>query len=136
MLTNKEGGYAPNYTPTCLTDGAKGFIVDSNVLGCINETSELIPAVDRPTDMLGEKPDNVLTDSGNAAGSVLAGLEDRNITAFVPEKSSEPAADSPVRRDDLTQPVPESQWPLLKLRDRKQLDKSCFVYDEKLDQYF
>ena len=68
-MPNKEGGYAPNYTPTCLTDGAKGFIVDSNVLGCINETSELIPAVDRPTDMLGEKPDNVLTDSGNAACS-------------------------------------------------------------------
>lgn len=136
VMPNKEGGYAPNYTPTCLTDGAKGFIVDSNVLGCINETNELVPAVDRTTDMLGEKPDNVLTDSGNAAGSVLAGLEDRNITAFAPAKSSEPAADSPVRRDDLTQPVPESQWPLLKLSDRKQLDKSCFVYDEKLDQYF
>jgi hypothetical protein len=86
--------------------------------------------------MLGEKPDNVLTDSGNAAGSVLAGPEDRNITAFAPAKSSEPTAGSPVRRDDLTQPVPESQWPLLKLSDRKQLDKSCFVYDEKLDQYF
>lgn len=80
--------------------------------------------------------ENVLTDSGNAAGSVLAGLEDRNITASAPAKSSEPAADSPVRRDDLTQPVPESQWPWLKLSDRKQLDKSCFVYDETLDQYF
>ena len=65
----------------------KAFNKSFHVLGCINETNELIPAVDRPTDMLGEKPDNVLTDSGNAAGSVLAGLEDRNITAFVPAKT-------------------------------------------------
>lgn len=98
------------------------FIVDSNVLGCINDTNELVAAVDRTTDMLGEKPDNVLTDSGNAAGSVPTALEDRNITAFAPAKSSEPAADSPVRREDLTQPVPESQWQLLKLSDRKLLD--------------
>ena len=31
------------------------FIVDSNVLGCINDTNELVAAVDRTTDMLGEK---------------------------------------------------------------------------------
>jgi transposase len=136
VMPNKEGGYAPNYTPTCLTDGANGFIVDTNVLGSVNETYELIPSVDRTTEMLGKKPENVLTDGGNAAGSVLAGLEDRNITAFAPAKSSEPAADSPVLREDLTQPVPEAEWPLLKMSDRKQLDKSCFVYDEELDQYF
>jgi hypothetical protein len=23
------GGFAPNYTPTCLTDGASGFIIDT-----------------------------------------------------------------------------------------------------------
>lgn len=105
VMPNKAGGYAPNDTPTCLTDGTKGFIVDSNVLGCVNETNELVPAVDRTTEMPGEKPDNVLTDGGNAAGSALAGLEERGITVFAPAKSSEPAADSPVRRDDLTQPV-------------------------------
>lgn len=136
VMPNKEGGFAPNFTPTCLTDGANGIIVDTNVLGRVNETDELIPAVDRTTEMLGEKPENMLTDGGNAAGCVLAGLEDRNITAFAPAKSSEPAAGSPVRRDDLTQPVPEEQWPLLKMSDNKQLDKSCFVYDEKLNQYF
>ncbi len=27
-MPNKEGGYAPNYTPTASTDGGTGFIVD------------------------------------------------------------------------------------------------------------
>jgi len=72
-------------------------------LGCINETHELLPAVDRVTEVFGEKPENMLTDGGNAAGSVLDGLEQREITAFAPAKSSAPAADSPVLREDLTQ---------------------------------
>jgi hypothetical protein len=37
--------------------------------------------------MLGEKPDNVLPDGGKAAGFVLAGLEERGITAFAPAMS-------------------------------------------------
>jgi transposase len=133
VMPNKEGGFAPNYTPTCVTDGASGFIIDTNVLGCINETHELLPAVDRVTEMFGEKPETMLTDGGNAAGSVLAGLEQREITAFAPVKSSAPAADSPVLREDLTQPVPEELWPQLKLNDKKRLDKSCFVYDADQD---
>lgn len=135
VMPNKEGGFAPNYTPTCLTDGASGFILDTNVLGCINETHELLPAVDRVTEVFGEKPENMLTDGGNAAGSVLDGLEQREITAFAPAKSSAPAADSPVLREDLTQPVPEELWPKLKLNDKKRLDKSCFVYDAAQDHY-
>jgi len=31
-MPNKEGGYAPNYTPTAATDGAAGFIVDCDVI--------------------------------------------------------------------------------------------------------
>ena len=90
-MPNKEGGYAPNSTPACLPDNTQGFIVDSNVPGCVNETKELIPAVDHTTEMLGEKQDNVLTDVGNAAGSVLAGLEKRGITAFAQAMSQEVA---------------------------------------------
>lgn len=135
VMPNKEGGFAPNFTPTCLTDGTAGFIIDSDVLACVNETQELLPAVDRATESLDETPANVLTDGGNAAGFVLAGLEDRGITAFAPAKSSEPAADNPVLREDLTQPVPEELWPQLPLNSKQRLDKSCFVYNAEQDQY-
>lgn len=136
VMPNKEGGYAPNYTPTCLTDATTGFIIDTNVLNVVNETHELLPSVDRVTEQLGEKPKIVLTDGGNAAGVVLVGLEERSITAYAPAKSAAPAADSPVRREDLTQPVEERHWPELPLNNSKRLDKSCFVYDAPHDQYF
>src|SRR5690349_16287418 len=47
VMPNKEGGYAPNYTPTTVTDGERGFILDVDVLNSVNEGSELVPAVDR-----------------------------------------------------------------------------------------
>ncbi len=136
VMPNKEGGYAPNYTPTCLTDGATGFIVDTNVLNVVNETHELLPSIDRVTEILDEQAEAVLTDGGNAAGVVLAGLEERGLTAFAPAKSAAPAADSPVLREDLTRPVDETHWSQLPLNNRQRLDKSCFVYDASHDRYF
>ena len=48
---------------------------------------------------------------------------------------SEPAADSPVLRDDLAQPVAEELWPQLPKNPNGQLDKSCFVYVAARDEY-
>jgi transposase len=135
VMPNKEGGFAPNYTPTALTDGASGIILDSNVLDEINESGEALPAVDRQTELCGEAPENFLSDGGNASGVILAGLEERGINAVVPVKSTEPASDNPARRDDLTQPVPEEQWEQLPRNPQGQLDKSNFVYDAERDVY-
>lgn len=135
MMPNKEGGFAPNFTPTCLTDGQSGFILDAAVINAVNEHPEALPAVDRTTAMCGESPENFLADGGMATGPIMAGLEQREITGFVPVKSNEPAADSPVRRDDLSVPVAEEQWSKLPLNPQGQLDKSNFVYVAARDEY-
>ena len=135
VMPNKEGGFAPNFTPTCLTDGQSGFILDAAVINEVNEHPEALPAVDRATALCGESPENFLADGGLATGPIMAGLEEREITGFVPVTSNAPALDSPVRRDDLTQPVPEEQWPKLSLNSEGQLDKSNFVYVAERDEY-
>lgn len=135
VMPNKEGGYAPNYTPTCLTDGQTGFILDATVLNVVNETPETLPAIDRATELCGETPDNFLGDSAMATGPIMAGLEAREITGYLPTKSNEPAADNPANRPDLTLPVPEDLWSKLPLNHQGQLDKSCFVYVPEQDEY-
>ena len=135
VMPNKEGGFAPNFTPTCLTDGQSGFILDAAVVNAVNEHPEALPAVDRATAMCGESPANFLADGGMATGPIMAGLEQREITGFVPVKSNEPAADSPVRRDDLTVPVAAEQWSKLPMNPQGQLDKSNFVYVAERDEY-
>ena len=134
-MPNKEGGFAPNYTPTALTDGESGIILDANVLDVVNESGEALPAVDRVTELCGEARENFLSDGGNESGEILAGLEERGINAVVPVKSMEPAADSPALRDDLTQPVPEDQWEQLARNSLGQLDKSNFIYDADRNVY-
>ena len=135
VMPNKEGGYAPNYTPTCLTDGQSGFILDAAVVNQVNEHPETLPAIDRATQMCDESPEKFLADSGMATGTILAGLESREITGFIPMKSNEPGVDNPANREDLTTPIPEHLWPKLPRNPQGQLDKSCFVYVANTDEY-
>ena len=88
-----EGGFAPNFTLTGLTDGHSGFMLDAALINAVNEHLEPMRAVDRATAMCGESPAHFLADGSLATGPIMAGLEQRKITGFVPVKSNEPAAD-------------------------------------------
>lgn len=136
VMPNKEGGYAPNYTPTAITDGHAGFIIDADVLSEVNETPALLSGIERITEMLGEQPEKLLTDAGNNSGAVLQALEEKGIEAYAPVEFSEPQTGNPARRDDPTQPVPEAQWPALPRNSKGKLAKSCFVYDAEKDVYY
>jgi hypothetical protein len=138
VMPNKEGGYAPNYTPTLTTDGHCGMIVDCEVIGEVNEACQALPSVDRIEEALGQKPERFLTDGGNNNGLVQHGMEERGIEFFAPAQSSQPQAGNPAQRADPTQPVPESEWPewpALPRNPQGQLDRSCFVYDPVQDCY-
>jgi len=136
VMPNKEGGYAPNYTPTATTDGHLGFIVDCDVTSDVNESEVAVPSVDRIEDTFGQKPEKFLTDGGNNSGQVMHEMEQREVEFYAPVESSQPQEGNPALRDDPTQPVPEDQWSELPRNNQKQLDKSCFVYDSEQDQYY
>jgi len=136
VMPNKEGGYAPNYTPTATTDGQRGFIVDCDVLDEVNEGPAALPSVDRIEETFGQRPERFLTDAGNNSGQIMAGMEERSVEFYAPVESNQPQAGNPALRDDPHVPVPEEQWPKLPQNNQGQLDKSCFVYAEAEDQYY
>jgi len=136
VMPNKEGGYAPNYTPIATTDGERGFIVDCDVLSEVNEGSAALPGVDRIAATFGQRPERLLTDAGNNSGQIMAGMEQRGVEFYAPAESNQPQAGNPALRDDPHTAVPESEWPKLPRNHQKQLDKSCFVYVEAEDQYY
>src|ERR1700720_1567823 len=135
VMPNKEGGYAPNYTPTLTTDGAYGIIVDCEVIGEVNEACQALPSVDRIEETFGQLPERFLTDGGNNNGLVQHGMEERGIEFFAPAQSSQPQPGNPAQRADPPQPVPASEWPALPRNPQGQLDRSCFVYDAAQDRY-
>lgn len=136
VMSNKEGGYAPNYTPIVTTDGQHGFILDCDVLAQANESDALPTSVDRVKETFGEQPETMLTDTGNGTGENMAAMEERGIELLTPAESHQPQPGNPAWRTDPRQPVPEQQWTNLPRNDQGRLDKSCFVYDEEADQYY
>jgi transposase len=136
VMPNKEGGYAPNYTPTAITDGHAGFIIDADVLSEVNETPALLAGVERIEEMLGERPEKLLTDAGNNSGVVLQTLEEKGVEAYAPVEFSEPQPGNPAYRDDPTQAVPEADWGGLRRNSNGKLAKSCFIYDADQDRYY
>jgi transposase len=136
VLPNKEGGYAPNYTPLATTEGRGGYVVDCDVIVGPNENQELLPSLDRVTERLGEKPEHALADGAFATGPNIKNLESRGIEFYshlpIPAEAGNPAI-----RPDPTQPVPEGEWDRLPINSQtKKLDKSCFVYAAEQDVYY
>jgi transposase len=136
VMPNKEGGYAPNYTPTAITDGHCGFIIDADVLAEVNESPALLSGIERIEEMCGARPEKLLTDAGNNSGAVLEGLEKLGIEVYAPVEFSEPQPGNPACRDDPTQAVPEAEWPALPRNSKGKFAKSCFVYDAEKDVYY
>ena len=141
ITPNKEGGFAPNYTPTATVDADSGLIVDGDVIPHTDEERHLLPTVDRVTQTYGTKPEGMSADGAFGNGANLEGMETRGIDFYSP--MADPQV-NPAKRTDPTQPVPPEQWSQLptcrvKNRDGKmqdQLQKSTFIYDETNDCYW
>ena len=140
VMPNKEGGFAPNYTPTATVDVTSGLVLEATVLNVLNEDQHLIPAVEAVQEQFGleKPPPEVLTDGLNGTGANLGAAEEREITLYSPCPIPDPAT-NPALRDDPTQPVPAEDWdrlPMKKVKGGQQLDKSAFVYDAERDCYW
>lgn len=137
VLPNKEGGFAPNFTPLATTESCGGFIADAEVLPGGEDPQHAVETVDRIEEAFGQKPDQMLADSAYDSGQTLADLDERKVEAFIPFKQRGDTAGNPAIRDDPTQPVPEADWDKLPRNCKShKLDRAAFVYDEQADCYY
>lgn len=136
ILPNKEGGYAPNYTPIAVCEMTHGFIVGADVRIGNVEHLVLTEMIDTLAQDYGETPDTVMGDGAYSTGPNLTALEARGMEMLSP-LAREEQPDNPARRDDPTQPVAVEQWDRLPINPQtKRLDKHAFVYVEAEDCYY
>ncbi len=136
ILPNKEGGYAPNYTPMVTTDSEGGFIVDTEVMIGNVEHDQFATIVDSVSSVYGVSVERVLADSAYTTGENLTAAEERAVELVGP-LAEPPCPDNPAHRDDPTQPIAESELDNLPINpSTKRFDKSAFVYDEEQDCYY
>ena len=135
ILPNKEGGYAPNYTPVLAVDSEAGIVVDAVVVVGRNEDATIAPSLERIEQNLGELPKQALADSAFHTGSNLELLERKQVQGLIPERQS--FIENPALRADPSQAVAEADWAKLPVNPQaKVLDKAAFIYIPERDVYF
>ncbi len=145
VTPNKDGGFAPNYTPLATVDVDSGMIVACDVIAMTNEEHHLVSQVEAVQRDFGleQPPSEMLADSMMLTGANLHALKERGVTLFSPSKQPDPAT-NPARRADLSQPVPEDQRDQLPTQTTKHKDgskttrltKDAFVYDKANNCYW
>lgn len=101
VTPNKNGGFAPNYTPEAMVDTQSGFIVACDVIAMTNEEQSLIPLLDRVQRDFGlsAAPAEMLADGMMSTGANLQLLEDRGVTLYSPIKVTDPLKNPACRPD-------------------------------------
>ncbi len=145
VTPNKDGGFAPNYTPLATVDVASGMIVACDVIAMTDEEHHLVAQVEAVQRDFGlEKPvSEILADTRSLTGHNLHALQQLDVTLFAPSKQADPTT-NPARRADLTQPVPEDQHgrlPTLTTKHKNgtkttRFTKDAFVFDQEKDCFW
>jgi len=133
VLPNKEGGYAPNYTPVVAVEPQTGAIVHADVVSGSDEAGAVLPALRAAEALTGEKPEAVVADANFASGEALRALDDAHVAAYMPTRSTSPP-DNPALRCNPATPVAEQDRPRLPKRGG-QFARTAFVYDPQADAY-
>ena len=131
---NKDGGYAPNYTPAVAVNGANGAIMHADVVPGAEEGVIALPAVEEAKAITGAAPQRILADGNVLTGKTMQDLEREGIAMYTPT-GTDFSDSNPANRPDPSEPVPESQR--AKLPHRAELfSQAAFVYDAENDRYY
>jgi hypothetical protein len=136
ILPNKEGGYAPNYTPLVAVESELGLIIHTHIFNSTQEHDHLVNMVETIEQTYDAKILTLAADAAYSTGHNISELEYKRGIDFVsPHRGGDAATDNPAIREDLTQPVIGEEVKKLPLSPRGTFSNEAFVYDEANDRY-
>jgi hypothetical protein len=134
VTPNKEGGFAPNYTPVVAVDPVSRAVVMEDVLAGSDESAAVLPAVEAVETLSGKPLERVLADGNFASGPNLEALESRGTQACMPT-GTDFSEQNPANRPDPSQPVAPADWDRLP-KHGEHLAATAFVYDASQNCYW
>lgn len=126
ILPNKEGGYAPNYTPVVAVS-PEGVILGTVIADGNAEAATVVELVDQVSDLHEESGPvkRVLADGGFASGENFAYMEQAGIEFYTPVVVSGSCA-GPAASETASEPVPTKGG---------KLGREAFLYDAESNAY-
>jgi len=144
VTPNKEGGFAPNYTPLVTVDIDSGLIVAVDVLAHTDEDKHLLAAVADVQASFGleQPPGELLADGMMSSGENLAKCAELGIDLYSPIKLG--VENNPAVRPDPSVPVAAADLDRLPTTTTKHKDgtqttkfnKDAFTYDAERNCYW
>lgn len=128
LMPNKEGGFAPNYTPVAAVEPVSGMIVAGEVAEGHNEASTVCGLVEAVAEVYGRKPQRVLFDGNFATGETLQVLEKHGVEVYAACRGADPH--NPAYREDGRAPVDPAKVEGLPMRLGK-FERAAFLWDER-----
>lgn len=144
ITPNKDGGFAPNYTPTATVDVDSGLVVAADVIANTDEDKHMIQAVKDVMDSfsLEHPPEQLLADGMMCTGENLAECKSLGIDFYSPIKLGA-EGDNHAQREDPSQAIPPEDIAHLPTTTKRrngttttQFNKNAFVYDKEKDCYW
>lgn len=137
VLPNKEGGYAPNYTPLIAVESELGMIVSTTIFSGTNEQDYLIGMIDDVESSYDVTVQMVGADAAYSTGANITELEFERHKDFVsPHRNGDPVVDNPAKRDDPTKSLGEQEAERLPTTPQGTFSNEAFVYDAENDQMY
>lgn len=133
ILPNKDGGYAPNYTPVVAVDAKAGLIAAEHIDEESSEEECIPELVKESKAACSKQPERVCMDQNFASGEKLANLEEAGTRCYVP--SGNVKSTNPAERENPSEAVAEDKVDELPMRAGR-FSREAFVYDADADSYF
>lgn len=85
IMKQSDGGFAPSYNLQVSTDADSGIIVGVGVSQSGADYGELLPAVERIEENLGDKPEQMVVDGGFISRDNIVGMEEIGVDLIGPK---------------------------------------------------
>jgi transposase len=141
IMKDKEGSFAPNWTPLATVDADTGLLLDVDVINHTDEARHVMASIERVKHSTGqtEYPKTLLADTAMATVEMMQECDRRGIDLLAPPKVK-PDPNNPALRADPTQPVSAEKLgdlPTTRIAgNRRQLTKEAFVFSEEQNCFF
>lgn len=87
-MKHADGGWAPSYNVQVTTEGQSRVIAAVEVTAALNDSQELVRAVERANRITGQKPERMIADGGYVSRENVERLSEQEVELFAPWKDS------------------------------------------------
>ena len=88
-MLHSDGGFAPSYNVQITTETQSKMVVGIEVVNEVNDTQQLVPALDRVQKQYGSQPQQMVVDGGYATRDNVEAVEGRQVELVAPWKDDE-----------------------------------------------